>query len=207
MKYSPCRIFAFALIVTALFAGCSAPKTTTREIEDKPNGIVQDDNEFKFIAKIKREKALEDDKRVDIRSFREDLKESHDELIPSSIHRDKFLLELVSYIGVRYRYGGNTKKGVDCSGYVCQVFAKSADRKLPRSTHEQFKVGEKIDRDELRFGDLVFFNTTGKVPSHVGIYIEDAIFAHASVVEGVTLSSMESSYYKKRFVGARRVIE
>jgi cell wall-associated NlpC family hydrolase len=56
------------------------------------------------------------------------------------------------------------------------------------------------------FGDLVFFNTTGAVPSHVGIYIEDDVFAHASVTNGVTFGSMESEYYRDRFVGARRVV-
>ena len=61
-------------------------------------------------------------------------------------------------------------------------------------------------RARLRFGDLVFFNTTGESPSHVGVYIEDDLFAHASVTYGVTISSMESSYYRDRFVGARRII-
>lgn len=193
--------------VAAVLSGCSSSTTSTKEIEDKPTGIVQDENEFKFLAKIKSEKAKEDDKKVDIRSFREELKETREEAVPNGLDRDKFLLELVSYLGVRYRYGGNTKKGVDCSGYVCKVFEKTSDKKLPRSTREQFQFGEKIDKGELRFGDLVFFNTTGRSPSHVGIYIEDDIFAHASVVEGVTLSSLESTYYKKRYVGARRVIE
>jgi murein DD-endopeptidase / murein LD-carboxypeptidase len=64
-----------------------------------------------------------------------------------------------------------------------------------------------VEKEQLRFGDLVFFNTTGYAPSHVGIYIEDDLFAHASVTQGVTISSMESTYYRKRFVGARRVVE
>ena len=59
--------------------------------------------------------------------------------------------------------------------------------------------------EELQFGDLVFFNTTGRSPSHVGIYLEDDLFAHASVTYGVTISSLESTYYRKRLVGARRV--
>ncbi|HXX63753.1 MAG TPA: NlpC/P60 family protein, partial [Bacteroidota bacterium] len=79
--------------------------------------------------------------------------------------------------------------------------------RLPRSTSDQFQEGAAVDRDGLRFGDLVFFNTTGDSPSHVGIYIEDDLFAHASVSVGVTLSSMESAYYRDRFIGARRVIE
>jgi cell wall-associated NlpC family hydrolase len=78
---------------------------------------------------------------------------------------------------------------------------------LPRSTTGQYHEGVRVKRHELRFGDLVFFNTTGRRPSHVGIYIEDDLFVHASVNFGVTISSMESTYYKDRFVGARRIIE
>ena len=67
-------------------------------------------------------------------------------------------------------------------------------------------LGTPVASEELKFGDLLFFNTTGKNPSHVGIYIGDDMFAHASVSFGVTLSSMYSSYYKKRYTGARRII-
>lgn len=194
--------------VVLFLAGCSSSKTT-REIEDKPTGIVQDENEFHYIAKIKREKGREDDKKVDLRSFKKDLVTEPDaeNILPNGLNRDQFLLEVVRYLGVRYSYGGSTKQGIDCSGFTCEVYRNAASKALPRSTSEQFRSGEKITKNELQFGDLVFFNTTGHSPSHVGIYIEDDIFAHASVVEGVTLSSLESTYYKKRFVGARRVVE
>ena len=78
---------------------------------------------------------------------------------------------------------------------------------LPRSARDQFRVGAVVDSDQLEFGDLVFFNTTGRSPSHVGIYLEDDLFAHASVTSGVTISSLESTYYKKRFLGARRLVQ
>jgi len=198
------------LAFVGFLSGCSTA-VTTRETEEKPTGIVQGENEFIYLAKIKKEKAKEDDKKVDVKSFENNiLKEnstSETEVLPNGVKRDDFLLEVVNYLGVRYSYGGSTKKGMDCSGFTCQVFKKAAKKLLPRSTFEQFRVGTKIDKDELQFGDLVFFNTTGRSPSHVGIYIEDDIFAHASVVEGVTLSSLESTYYKKRYVGARRVVE
>jgi cell wall-associated NlpC family hydrolase len=71
----------------------------------------------------------------------------------------------------------------------------------------QYGVGSDVAKPDLQFGDLVFFNTTGRSPSHVGIYIEDDLFAHASVSYGVTISSLESTYYRKRYVGARRVVE
>ncbi len=206
------QAFALTVCVSSVvlfFAGCSS-SGTTREIEDKPTGVVQDENEFRYLAKIKREKAREDDRKVDLRSFKKDVladPSTQSNILPNGLNRDQFLLEVVRYLGVQYSYGGLTKKGIDCSGFTCEVYRNAAGKPLPRSTSEQFRSGEKIAKNELQFGDLVFFNTTGRSPSHVGIYIEDDIFAHASVVEGVTLSSLESTYYKKRFVGARRVVE
>jgi cell wall-associated NlpC family hydrolase len=63
-----------------------------------------------------------------------------------------------------------------------------------------------VEAESLMFGDLVFFNTTGTIPSHVGIYIEDDLFAHASVTNGVTFGSLEAEYYRERYVGARRIV-
>jgi cell wall-associated NlpC family hydrolase len=80
------------------------------------------------------------------------------------------------------------------------------DLELPRSTREQFKVGENISKYDLKFGDLVYFNTTKRsYPGHVGIYLGDDQFVHASRSLGVTVSSLSDAYYKKRFIGARRV--
>lgn len=194
-------------LVAMALVGCSSSSTSTRESEEKPTGIVQDENEFVYLSKIRREKTREDDKKVDVRALRSGAGPATQDVVPSGVDRDRFLLEVVSYLGVKYAYGGTSKSGLDCSGYVCRVFEDAVSKKLPRSTAEQFRLGEKVHKRELRFGDLVFFNTTGRVPSHVGIFLEDDIFAHASVVEGVTLSSLESTYYKKRFVGARRVLE
>lgn len=200
-------LVVLSLLCVFALIGCSSSSTSTREKEEERAGVVQDENEFVFRSKIKREKAQEDDKKVDARALRPGAITRDEERLPNGLDRDKFLLEVVSYLGVKYSYGGNSKAGLDCSGYVCRVFVDALNKKLPRSTSEQFRLGEKVQKHELRFGDLVFFNTTGRVPSHVGIFLEDDVFAHASVVEGVTLSSLESTYYKKRFVGARRVLE
>ncbi|MBI5473310.1 MAG: C40 family peptidase, partial [Ignavibacteriae bacterium] len=197
-------LILLASLSAFVLTGCPASSTATRELEDKPTGIVQEENEFIYLSKIKKEKALEDDKKVDVSAMTRDLRTQSSLSVADTgffslngFRRDSFLLEVVNYLGVRYRYGGSTKKGLDCSGFTCQVYKTAAEKLLPRSTTEQFKIGDRIAKDELKFGDLVFFNTTGRSPSHVGIYIEDGIFAHASVVEGVTLSSLESTYYKK----------
>ena len=109
-------------------------------------------------------------------------------------------------LGIKYRYGGSTTKGFDCSGFVQYVFGKLGID-LPRSSRDQFKVGEKVTKDELRVGDLVFFNTNGKGVSHVGIYMGDGRFVHSSTSKGVTYTSLNDKYYAKRYVGARRILD
>lgn len=120
--------------------------------------------------------------------------------------REKVLFEVIKFLETPYKYGGNTQKGMDCSAFTLQVFQNSLAVEIPRSAREQYASGEKIPADELKFGDLVFFNTTRRsFPGHVGIYLGENQFAHASRSLGVTVSSLEDTYYKKRFVGARRI--
>lgn len=118
----------------------------------------------------------------------------------------KQLLESVDYwYGVRYRRGGNTKSGVDCSGFSVAVYASVYGMMLPRVSREQYRISRKISATELQEGDLVFFNTTGRGVSHVGVYLGNSRFAHASVSRGVMVSSLLENYYIQRFVGAGRI--
>lgn len=109
-------------------------------------------------------------------------------------------------IGIDYDYGGTSTGGFDCSGFTGYVFEKLGIN-LPRTSRDQAARGVKVARDELRPGDLVFFNTNGRGISHVGIYVGEGKFAHSSSRKGVTLSAMAESYYAKRFVTARRVMD
>ncbi|KUG26070.1 hypothetical protein ASZ90_004094 [hydrocarbon metagenome] len=121
--------------------------------------------------------------------------------------REKILFEIISYLDTPYKYGGVDRNGIDCSAFTNQIFTTSLGIELPRTASEQFGVGAKIsNKDNLQFGDLVFFNTTRRsYPGHVGIYLGENLFAHASRSLGVTVSSLNSTYYSKRFVGARRI--
>ncbi|PIQ10148.1 MAG: hypothetical protein COW71_04195 [Ignavibacteriales bacterium CG18_big_fil_WC_8_21_14_2_50_31_20] len=120
--------------------------------------------------------------------------------------REKVMIEIVKYLNTPYQYGGNNNFGIDCSAFTHNVFFNSLNFELPRTASQQYLNGESIiSRNSLKFGDLVFFNTTkNSFPGHVGIYLGEDLFAHASVSNGVTISSIESNYYKVRFVGARR---
>jgi len=115
----------------------------------------------------------------------------------------------MEFIGVHYRGGGKTIAGMDCSGMVTAVF-DIFGIKLPRSSHEMAKVGEKLKQDEIKKGDLVFFKTNGRGISHVGMVIEtdgeEIKFIHSSTQKGVIISSTKEPYYKRTFVQANRVI-
>jgi len=111
------------------------------------------------------------------------------------------------FLGVPYKWGGmDPKKGIDCS-YFVQTIYKSFGMVLPRTSNLQFKVGKKVTRDELVPGDLVFFRKypRGSRINHVGIYIGNDQFIHAALGAGkVTVSSLNETYFKKRFSGAKR---
>lgn len=121
--------------------------------------------------------------------------------------KEKMLMEIIRWLNTPYKYGGNTRHGIDCSAFTQTVFKNSLNVSLLRSAREQFTQGEDIgDSESLKFGDLVFFNTRRRVrPGHVGIYLGDNIFAHSSSKLGVIVSSLDEDYYNKRFMGGRRI--
>lgn len=110
-------------------------------------------------------------------------------------------------LGIRYRRGGSSPEaGFDCSGFVSHVFREGLGLVLPRSSKEMSKSGEVVNRDELKPGDLVFFNTMRSAFSHVGIYLGDNQFVHAPRAGGrVRIEDLRDNYWVKRFNGARRV--
>ena len=121
----------------------------------------------------------------------------------------RMAIEALSLIGIHYKRGGNTPEhGLDCSGLVRYVFKESAGKELPRTSAEISKVGERVEKEDLQPGDLVFFKTLKHAFSHVGIYLGDNKFVHAPAAGGkVRIESMDLQYWKKRFNGARRIEE
>jgi lipoprotein Spr len=120
--------------------------------------------------------------------------------------REKMLMEIIKHLGTPYKYGGNTKAGMDCSAFTQILYKEVFNISLERSARLQFNQGREVSaKNELMFGDLVFFNTRKRVkPGHVGIYIGDNLFAHASTKKGVTITSLDYEYYSRTYMGARR---
>ena len=132
-----------------------------------------------------------------------------DYLTASGISKKALMDNIMEWLGTPYRFGGMSKRAIDCSAFVLTMYKNAGNIRLPRTARAQFaSVGVKVGRDELQFGDLIFFHTRRYVyASHVGIYLGDNLFAHASSKYGVTISSLESHYYSKRFIGGRRITE
>jgi cell wall-associated NlpC family hydrolase len=108
--------------------------------------------------------------------------------------------------GTRYRYGGADGRGFDCSGLVGHVYREYNGMKLPRTVRELFRIGRPVADDRFDIGDLLFYNTDGRGPSHVGIYLGNSTFLHASSSDGVVVSDVDEGYYARRYLGARRIL-
>lgn len=124
---------------------------------------------------------------------------------------DDILAEAQTYLGTPYRYGGTTRKGIDCSAFVLSVFGAVAGMNLPRVAASQAQEGDKIERENLQKGDLVFFSHGRGRISHVGIVEEvnaegEIKFIHAATSKGVMISSLNDSYWGPKFRFAKRVM-
>lgn len=110
-----------------------------------------------------------------------------------------------SWRGVRHHYGGMSRQGVDCSAFVQLTYRDVFGMQIPRTTREQSKLGKRVSKRKLVPGDLVFFKT-GWFDRHVGVYVGGGTFIHASESKGVTRSSLQDHYWRKRYWKARRLL-
>ncbi|HBP80358.1 MAG: C40 family peptidase [Halomonas sp.] len=125
---------------------------------------------------------------------------------PPTVVRQALLEQHQRWAGTPYRIGGTTDRGIDCSALVRNVFRDTFDVELPRSTQDQVHEGRPIDRQELQAGDLVFFRPPGRY-NHVGIYVGNGYFLHASTSKGVIISSLDNSYWQRYYWQSRRALE
>jgi len=131
---------------------------------------------------------------------------------PASINEsemvsDEVMSKVIEYLNIPYVWGGTSKRGFDCSGFVQNVMYQALGIMLPRTSYEQSNVGESVEKAELKFGDLIFFDTMNKGRvSHVGIYLSDGYFAHSGSKTGVIVASLNSDFYARTFLKAKRII-
>lgn len=201
------RLLISISALTCLFImGCagSSPRFTSGNngtVSNKPR-FAYDETPEELKVEVKELKA-EDDRTVSPDRLREEI--GRMERRSQGTARSRLMTAIMSYIGTPYKIGGIDHSGIDCSGFSMEVFNSVYGIELPHSALEQSSLGERVSRSDLHVGDLVFFITVGRRISHVGIYIGDDLFANASVSHGVTISSLDSSYYKRRYAGARRI--
>lgn len=119
--------------------------------------------------------------------------------------KERLMFEADKWMGTPHRWGGTSRSGIDCSALVQEIYAKSFATRLPRTTKEQVRVGEKIRPSQLQIGDLVFYKINART-RHVGIYVGDNSFLHSSKSEGVAISSLDEPYWRSRYWTARRIL-
>lgn len=125
----------------------------------------------------------------------------------STVDRDAVMIKIIELINTPYLWGGTTTNGIDCSAFVQRVMKYALGIDLPRTSAVQSGVGEDVAREDLQFGDLIFFNTRGRGVSHVGIYLGESVFAHSSSSGGVKTNSLNEDYYNSRYLWGKRVIK
>lgn len=226
------KSFVLLIIVIAVLtlSGCSGTSSSLRYNNDNQTDKSQENTDTRYASQnnpsddtlIVFEEEIpeyqdpsdlpEDESTIDLTALMKNLDQKSsgsDAEALISTKREIMLMEIIKYLNTPYKFGGNSLNGIDCSAFTQSVYQSSWMLTLNRSARDQYQQGIVIeDRNELKFGDLVFFNTRKRVkPGHVGIYIGDNLFAHASSKNGVTISSLGHDYYNKRYMGARRIEE
>ncbi len=218
-------------ILLVMLASCSSLKTAftgNREIASTPNSTTVK-KQTKFLDQIdvpvESSKSKKDDEAIVSavkketaetrnRNYRKDEAENLSQLqvkyavllnTPAEEVKNKKMFEFIDdWYGTPYRLGGTTKKGVDCSAFSQFLFAAVYGFSIPRTAREQYNLTDRISRTQLKEGDLIFFNTRGGV-SHVGIYLQNNKFVHASTSGGVMISDIFEEYWARKFVGVGRL--
>jgi cell wall-associated NlpC family hydrolase len=188
------------IVLSFYLAGCSGSSAGEEDMYVTKKKISPVKEEFSSTAGIEKKSLIN-------QSNLETLTNIVSEYKNSSVDRDVVMTKIIELINTPYLWGGTTSNGIDCSAFVLTVFKRALGIDLPRTSIMQSTVGEEVAREDLRFGDLIFFNTMGRRISHVGIYLGENVFAHSSSSGGVKTSSLTEDYYNAKYVTARRVIK
>ncbi|WP_198304985.1 NlpC/P60 family protein [Arcobacter vandammei] len=194
------NIFLITLLSTLLFTGCSYKTSEERvDVSKYQNAQKQASVHEKATYPVNKNLNVNKTKKLDVFNSKINYTSKQAKI------NDNLFDFYTNWEGVRYKLGGTSKSGIDCSGFVQKALKEKFNLTLPRSTGEQAQIGKSINKNELQMGDLVFFKT-GKT-NHVGIYIEDGKFMHASTKIGVTISELDNTYFAKSYWKAQRVFK
>lgn len=191
---SSSRVKAGKVLVLRESAPAEEPRKVARKLQLRHSDLFSEKDYEQSLMELTAELAPE--QQVDLRKNTELKVDGIKELKKSAY----------GFLGTRYRFGGTSRVGgIDCSGFVQKVF-RELEVSLPRTAREQFEVGSTVAPGDLQKGDLIFFSTYASYPSHVGIYLGDNKMIHASSRDRrVVISSMNTSYYRSRYLGAKRI--
>ena len=185
------RIFLTFIFSLIIFTGCSS-KYEDQNI-DYRNNNTQNTLQKRYLNMLKNNNYVLNKKYIDFNTAQQ-------------MNLDAELVAFYNdWYGVKYKYGWDSKNGIDCSSFIQKAYEYNFDIVLPRTTDSQAMEGIEIDKSQLEMGDLVFFKTSS-TSNHVGIYLEDGKFMHASTSKGVIISYLDNIYFGKYYWKAQRII-
>lgn len=201
----------FTILLIAILGLTSVQAVQAKQSKSKTHSVAKKPVKKKAVTVIAESRSVDKDIQGDIDALLgTDIPEENRAVrVESSDLTNQILSTAFDYQGVRYRYGGMSRSGIDCSGLVSTAFGDT-NINLPRSSSEMAQVGETVRKSEAQIGDLIFFKTRGNRISHVGIITEvlnDEIkFIHSSTSRGVIVSSTKENYYSRTFAQINRVM-
>jgi murein DD-endopeptidase / murein LD-carboxypeptidase len=210
------------LPISLLFVACNSTKEVEikHAVELKPNEVIISYDEYKRLYENQEAKKIEKKKIVYepiitpeeykkmIKGTDSKANSSKSKEIASHSKKNKskaFMDFYHDWKNVKYKFGGNSRKGIDCSAFTQRVFKEKFNVNIPRSTRTQVTAGKEVKKSNLKVGDLVFFKT-GKIDRHVGIYMGEGKFMHASI-KGIKFTKLDKPFYKKAYWTSRRIID
>lgn len=191
------KFFLFIVTSVVLFTGCNSSKTYV-------------ENEYIIEKNAKKYQIKEIDRISEPiltpQEYKKMLEAQNSTQEDETVNMNEALMDVYNeWKGVKYKFGGNSKRGIDCSAFTQKIFKEKFDITIPRTTRTQVNIGKKIKKSELAIGDLVFFKT-GKQDRHVGIYMGNGDFLHASI-KGVKFTKLNKPFYRKHYWTSRRIIQ
>ncbi|MEP7145714.1 MAG: NlpC/P60 family protein [bacterium] len=202
------NLFPMALLMfmAMVMIGCSSTQNISRDEEG-----VKDVNGYKNSKEVVSTNTLESKTSINKDNL-EAISSSLAGFISTSefakdMEVDEVMFKIIEYINTPYLWGGTSKRGIDCSAFIQTVYYQALGIELPRTSFEQSGVGELIEKSDLKFGDLVFFDTMrkGRV-THVGMYLGNGYFAQSGSSTGVAVASLNNEFYSRTYLKARRII-